>query len=355
MASILISNPAGSSKRPGLAPINRCAPRQDYTEVAQKLEAQVVDPSLISAFWLGWPHQFERHVRFHFLEALFALRYSSKHSKLLSTSEKAAIPLSLILHLTKQEMPHVVVAHKLSSGWKTALFRVWRLYKRFTHVICVCRAQADYAVNKLGLPASSVDFIYDKVDHHFFQPIQAETENYILAVGKEQRDYKSLIQAVDGTGLRVVIVASSPWSNGRVQFKSADHVTVLSNLTYHELKLMYARARLVVVPLLDVDYAAGVNSVLEAMAMAKPLIVTRSQGITDYVVDNETGIDVTTQDVRGLRYCILSLWQKPGERDRLGANARQAVEEQMNLDIYVDRVVQIMRQVTASSTVAAPH
>ena len=82
--------------------------------------------------------------------------------------------------------------------------------------------------------------------------------------------------------------------------------------------------------------------------MAKPVIVSRTRGIEDYIVDNENGRFTPPGDIAQLREQILTLWEQPGEQVRLGENARQAVEETMNLDIYVRKVVQIIE--SAAST-----
>jgi glycosyltransferase involved in cell wall biosynthesis len=192
-----------------------------------------------------------------------------------------------------------------------------------------------------------VDFVYDKVDHRFFHPFGDETLDFVLVVGQEQRDYKTLVQALSGTGIRLVVVASSPWSTSGCDTSGLGEATVLSHIPYRELRSLYSQARLVVAPLFDVDYAAGANAVLEAMAMGKPLVVSRSTGITDYVVHGETGLYVAPRNAAELRDAVLFLWENPQERLRLGCNARQAVEEGMNLDCYVDRVAEIVRNVAA--------
>ena len=341
---ILVGHRGGINRHLELEQQNNLMPRQDYIEIVKRLGAEPLGNDWSNATWYRWTRRIEERLKVDLLESFLAARQSSRDSAVLSMSERVAIPLAAMLYVRNIQIPHIVIVHKLSSGLKTYLFRVWQLHKRFTHVICVCRAQAVYVASKTELPASRVDFVYDKVDHHFFHPLEEEMEDYILAVGNEQRDYGTLIQAIAGTGLKLVIVASSPWSTQRIQIDGADSVTELKHLSYHELRQMYARARLVVVPLVDVDYAAGVNTVLEAMAMAKPLIVSQTRGITDYVVHNETGMYVKPGDVRDLRDSILSLWEEPRELNRLGANARQVVEERMNLDIYVDRIVQIVHR-----------
>jgi glycosyltransferase involved in cell wall biosynthesis len=329
------------------------APRRDYVEIARRLGGDLVGYDLFDTAWYRWARRMEQRLKLDFIESLSAVRQFSKHDVVLSTSEKVAIPLAALSQMMRREVPQVVIAHKLSSGSKTRLWKTWQLHRAFAQVICVCRAQADYAVHQLGLAPSQVSFIYDSVDHLFFRPSKIETEPFILAVGQEQRDYTTLLQAVSGTGLKLVVVASSPWSSSRVDISEADHVTVLSHISYQALRDLYARARLIIVPLLNMDYSAGSNGVLEAMAMGKPVIVSHTRGITDYVTHGENGLYVSPGEPQELRETIRSLWEQPAERDRLGANARQAVQDKMNVDIYADRVVQIVRQAIAAPKVRA--
>jgi glycosyltransferase involved in cell wall biosynthesis len=345
---ILVSNHLKPHEQNGAESFDDSVPRQDYTEIARALGGKLSGYNLSRAAWYRWTRQLEKEIKLDLVEAAFAAYQVASHNVLLSTSEKTAIPLALLLSLFKQETPHIMIAHKLSSGFKAHLWQKRQLHQKFSQIICLSQAQADYAIHHLNLPEERVHFIYDKVDHNFFRPMKADADDYILAVGQEQRDYQTLLQAIAGTGLKLVVVASSPWSTSKVQLDELGKVTVLSHIPYSELRMLYARARLVVVPLFEVDYAAGVNAVLEAMAMAKPVIVSRTRGIADYIAPNETGIYVPSGDPAELNRAILSLWTQPGELSRLGVNARQAVEESMNLDIYVNRVVEIVRKAATS-------
>lgn len=341
---VLVSDHTKIYQQNRLEPLNDFAPRRDYIEIAQKLGADLLGYDLSNAAWYRWARQLEAALKLDFIESFSAASQSSGYNIVLSASEKVAIPLAATLHLMKREIPHIVIGHKLSSTFKSRLFSIWPLHQKFSQVVCLCRSQFDYTVNKLGFAESKVNFVYDKVDHRFFRPLKVDTDDYILAVGREQRDYQTLLQAVLGTGLKLFVVASSPWSTYQIGMEPSEEVTVLRNITYQELRTLYAKARLIVVPLFDVDYAAGVNSLLEAMAMGKPSIVSRTSGIRDYVTDDETGVYVSPGNVDELRDTILSLWEKPRELDRLGENARQVVEEGMNLDTYIDRIVQIVHK-----------
>ena len=62
---------------------------------------------------------------------------------------------------------------------------------------------------------------------------------------------------------------------------------------------------------------------LEAMSMGKPVIAARSGGLTDVVVDGETGFLVPPGDPRALRQAMQFLLDNPLQRARMGALARQ--------------------------------
>jgi glycosyltransferase involved in cell wall biosynthesis len=104
--------------------------------------------------------------------------------------------------------------------------------------------------------------------------------------------------------------------------------------TPSELRDLYAQAEVVVVPLIPTDFQAGVTTIIEAMAMAKAVVVTATDGQRDIVTDGETGVLVPAYDAMALRSELQRLLADPGERRRLGANAREAVLSRFDLPIY---------------------
>lgn len=322
-------------------------PRIDYMEIAERLGGAVYGYDRYRGSRYAGLLGVEKRLKLDIGTAFSAAARSSNYNLFLSTSEKAAIPLSMFLTLARRVRQHVLIGHHLSSGNKRRLFRLWKLDRTLSSLICVSRAQANFAVDQLHFPASKVNFVFDKVDHRFFSPAVEEPEDFILAVGQEQRDYETLLNAISGTGLKLVVVASSPWSTFSVKLNIPETVTVLSRIPFIQLRDLYACAKLVVVPLFDADYAAGANAVLEGMSMGKPVVLSRTIGISDYIVDQETGRYATPVCCQELRDTILALWNSPAERKRLGANARQAVEETMSLDHYASRVVRIIENTSS--------
>ena len=126
-------------------------------------------------------------------------------------------------------------------------------------------------------------------------------------------------------------------------------VSLRRGLTFVALRDLYERASLVVVPLLPgTNYAAGVNTVLEAMAMRKPLIVTDTPGIRDYVEPNKTARVVPPGDPAALARAIAEMLEDRACAQTLARNARQIVENGRNLDGYVAAIAAVVREVLPS-------
>jgi len=340
---ILVSNSVLPFERYRWEVNNDVSPRVDYLEISEKIGGETIGYENHHGAWYKTMRKFESRIKIDFVEAFRTAKNFSNFNLYLSASEKSAIPLSFLMAALRQNAPHILIGHHLSSIPKTRLYRYWDFHEYINHIICVSQAQADFAIGALGFSKTKVDFLFDKVDHKFFRPGKNnDGGNYILAIGQEQRDYKTLINALEGTDIELVIVASSPWSKFNLEIAERPNVTLVSKIPYTELRVLYKNARIVVVPLFENNYGAGLNTMLESLAMAKPLIVTKTSGINNYIFHGETGLYVKPGNPEELKDRILSLWDNPEKQKQLGTNARQAVLERMNIDIYIEGIVEIV-------------
>jgi glycosyltransferase involved in cell wall biosynthesis len=65
---------------------------------------------------------------------------------------------------------------------------------------------------------------------------------------------------------------------------------------------------------------------LEAMAMARPVVLTRTPGADDYIEDGRTGLFASVGDPGSVADRLLDLLATPAEARALGERARAAVE-----------------------------
>ncbi len=70
---------------------------------------------------------------------------------------------------------------------------------------------------------------------------------------------------------------------------------------------------------------------LEAMALGKPVVGTRVDGVQDVIVDGETGFLVDLDDDEAMAGKILRLLDDPELRERMGQAGRKRVEEHFNI------------------------
>jgi glycosyltransferase involved in cell wall biosynthesis len=202
---------------------------------------------------------------------------------------------------------------------------------------------------RLGAPASHVHFIPYGIDERFFSPLPGvEPEiGFVVSVGETRsRDYAALFSAIEPLPVNLLVVPSGRWyareKHNRLDGNVPGNVVISRGLSQVELRVLYARAQFAVVPVHDVVYSAGATAVLEAMSMGRAVIVTRSAGILDYVVDGETGIIVDPGDVAMMRDAIHHLAAHPQDARRMGENARQRVVEELNLNEYVQGLAALL-------------
>ena len=174
----------------------------------------------------------------------------------------------------------------------------------------------------------------------------------ICAVGQELRDYPTLVEAVRGLDVDVVIAAASPWSKREDSSAGLDippNVEV-GALDLFDLRQLYADAAFVVVPLQETDFQAGITTILEAMSMGKAVVCTRTTGQTDTIVDGETGLYVPPGDPDALRAAIERLLADPAESARLGAAGREWARSHADIEVVRRRAWADGRQASGSST-----
>jgi glycosyltransferase involved in cell wall biosynthesis len=238
-----------------------------------------------------------------------------------------------------------MIAHILSAPKKVPLFRLLRLGRSIDRILVYSSWQRRFVHQQLGYPEDHVILTSFMVDTRYFdgRDHDAPPERMICAAGLERRDYATLLEAVRDLDVKVVIGAASPWSKqgDSTEGRALPENVEVRRLDFVELRDLYARSMFVVVPLHDVEFQAGVTTILEAMGMGKAVICSRTVGQTDVVVDEQTGIYVTPGDAAELRAAIKRLLGDPDRARSLGAAARAYVERECDVTAYARRLAGI--------------
>jgi glycosyltransferase involved in cell wall biosynthesis len=328
-------------------------PRADYRVLAEHLDADVVDVQCAR----------EQGGRFSRLLAAtgegpllawYAWRRRRRYDVIMTDGEQVGLPLAVLIRwLGSGGTRHAMIVHVVSVPKKERLVRWTRISGAIDRWIVYSSAQAEFIRRRFGVPEHRVVLTSFMVDTLFFTsgPPPDQGRPMICSAGLERRDYPTLVEAVRGLDIDVVIAAASPWSR---QTDSSKGVELPSNVTIerlslHQLRDLYARSQFVVLPLLEVDFQAGITTILEAMSMCRAVVCSRTAGQTDTIVDGLTGLYVPPRDADALRRVIQHLTTSRAECRSLGAAGRKWVLTQAELDRYAERLSAVVRSLSPTS------
>jgi glycosyltransferase involved in cell wall biosynthesis len=86
------------------------------------------------------------------------------------------------------------------------------------------------------------------------------------------------------------------------------------------------------------------TALLEALAMAKPVVATERPILRDYVVDGETALLVPPEDPAALREAVQRVLGDEELAQRLGANGRARVEAALTTRHFAERIAPVLRE-----------
>jgi glycosyltransferase involved in cell wall biosynthesis len=325
-------------------------PRLDVFEIANALGADVIDFDSVARSRNPAVRLAARGAGNSAAVALLAFLERRRYDVLFTTGEDIGLPLASLLKPTSARCSHTMIAHTLFPQKKQVFFRFGGVTSRLDRILVYSTTEERLAIDRLGVPAEKVQRIFYHADERFFRPGLATQEpDLICAAGQLLRDYETLVEAVRDKPVRVQIAAGSPWIDKKLEPAGGLPANVKwGRLDRFELRDLYARSALAVVPIRQNHYQTGIATILEMMAMGKCVIATRTHGQTDTIVDGETGVYVPPAEPRALYAAIERLLANPEEAARIGRNARRFMEEQAGLDIFVRRICDAVRAAHAA-------
>jgi Glycosyl transferases group 1 len=270
-------------------------------------------------------------------------RRHAEYDAVVTWGEKLSLAMLLQQQLASVSKPHIAMLYQFE---KTNIRVPLSLLKKNLHaVITWSTVQRHALIERIGYPAERVYLIRHYVDQVFYSPRPIE-QDMICAVGAEMRDFATFKEAISATGIRCHIASDHVRIPSRFRLLNDRRVPISqigarcdSNMTegrlpLTELRNLYARSRFVVVPLLPSDTDNGVTVILEAMAMGKAVICSRTRGQVDVIQEGITGLYVPIGDVAALRAAIVSLWNEPLRAQQMGQSARAYVEKHHTLEKF---------------------
>jgi glycosyltransferase involved in cell wall biosynthesis len=286
--------------------------------------------------------------------ALEAFRRRREFDCVVSWYDRGALAYTFLQAVTRSRSPHVAMMTWLSRPKRIAL-RL--LQSRIDRIVLWSKVQRELSTAFFGIEPSKLVSIGHFVDEEFWRPMDAPVLDWICAAGSSQRDYGTLLEAMDGLpvtcriatlaqvmDLKTVDLAMTQRSLASREIPAN---VILGGASEKEMREIYARSRFVVLPLLPSFRDSGITVAGEAMAMGKAIICSRTYGMIDTVEHGVNGILVPPGDASALRAAILDLWEHPEKAQRMGREGRRLAESVYSLARFAAGVRTVIDEVLA--------
>jgi len=86
-------------------------------------------------------------------------------------------------------------------------------------------------------------------------------------------------------------------------------------------------------------------SIMEAMAMAKPVVAYNIRGVRDLVVDGKTGFLVPFGDVKGFSEKVLYLMKHPEVCKEMGEKGKERIEKEFSLNVIMEQMKNLYTEI----------
>ena len=174
------------------------------------------------------------------------------------------------------------------------------------------------------------------VNSHF----EISDRGYFISTGRENRDFPFLIEAFASLEASLELYTNkynynndysfldniiNTYPNIKIDFVEKDHNTM------RMLGQKTAESRCVVIPLIKntVNYCVGLTSIVEAMALGKPII--SSPNPYSPINLEEEGIGFYADTLEEWRHAINFLYKNPEQAHKMGKKARELAERNYNI------------------------
>jgi glycosyltransferase involved in cell wall biosynthesis len=265
--------------------------------------------------------------------------------------------------LCRQRVPLILTKHLGTQQPKRDLLHRW-IYRRVNHVVAISEVIRQNLLATHPLTAEQVSVVHHGVDLREFAPetidrkavrheLELAPDHLVIGIiGRLQisKGYLEFLEmarqiAAEFPHARFLLVgeASRGESNeaemilGKIQEWRLE--TVVRHLGFRQdIPRLLAAMDIFVFP----SHAEAFGlALIEAMAMAKPVVASNSDGVLDIVLDRQTGLMAPPRDVGALRAAVALLARDAEQRLAMGRRARDHVLKFFALDRMLNAIESI--------------
>lgn len=251
---------------------------------------------------------FSKKAWFWVLRVLPLIFQIARADLVVSLSPQMSLSTAIWMRLFGIRTPHLAYGFNHGDGrffsGMHGVIAKWA-FKGIWGVVVFSEAEKEIYSNAYGIPVEKFSFTHwavkDPDTNDAWWSAQNFEGKYICSLGRNNRDWKSLLEAAQSIPVKFVLVCTRDALQG---LNIPANVTVLHDLTSAQCSSIVKKALLNVVPILDDSRGAGHITVVNSMKLGVPLVITNNATLHDYFVDGQHGSVYDANNVISLENSI---------------------------------------------------
>jgi glycosyltransferase involved in cell wall biosynthesis len=295
-----------------------------------------------------------------FAGVLACRRALNRAGAVFSTDDAVGIPVALLHRARLVRTPVVYAAiglpERLERLRSNAARRAYgSAYRRLHTIVAYGAGEADALRDWLGPGGPEVRHVPFGVDTGYFRPDPARRpEVDVVSVGMDpRRDFGLLLELARRSPRRSFRVVASRHHAG-VLASAPANVEVELDVPFPAVRDRLRAGRVVVLPVHENSYSGATTTLLQALACARPVVVSKTAAIARgyHLEDGVNCRLVPPGDLETLERAVSALLGDEILAAALGLRARETVESHLSWRHYVDTIRELLAA-AARSTVSA--
>lgn len=195
-----------------------------------------------------------------------------------------------------------------------------------------------------GIPKENIESIHNFINLENYN-VKVEDEGYALYFGRliKEKGIFTLLNAFEKIKDKKLFIAGDGPDLEKIKEyineNSMNNIELLGFLNAEQVKEHVRKSKFVVVP--SVWYENCPYSILETLAMGKPIIGSNLGGIPELVKNNKNGLIYKYNNVDELTEKMNKLFEDKNLADELGKEAKKIAEEEFSKERYYTEIMNI--------------
>ena len=269
---------------------------------------------------------------------LFKILFTPKEYEILYATTVRGIELLIILRaLGVYQKPIALWHHTAVTNPKNKIrdFFSKLLYKGIDYTFFFSEELRNRSLLTKKIYPDNASVIHWGGDLDFYDSYTCTENNGFVSTGKEKRDFKTLISAINNLDYSFEILLGSKHYLDIVKTCNNPNARFYDNwIPVCQSTKAVADAYAILICVLDFPYTLGLTTLVEAMALGKPIISTRNITFPFDIEKEGIGLLIDYGDVDGWKKAIVYIAEHPEEAYLMGQKGKRLAKKMYNLDIF---------------------